>query len=159
MQTSPRIPPAGPVMATLAVPSCKTVHPAAWPNPNCGSTQFSPLGVGVTTRVMGQSVWSPGPACGPLLSVAVNVMTYVPTSAAVGVQAKVLLTGLPLVGKAGVRIALAGSPATFKLTVCPGSASDACTVKLWLLPRVIGVVEPHASPDWGGGSKRGGLQF
>jgi len=49
--------------------------------------------------------------------VAVNVITYVPASAAVGVQEKVLLTGLPLVGKAGVMVAPAGRPATFKVTV------------------------------------------
>src|SRR6266568_9554627 len=106
MQISPRIPPAGPVMETFAAPSSKTMHPSASPNPNCGLTHFPTLVAEVTTRVMEQSVCSP--ACSPLLSVAVNVFTYVPTSAAVGVQEKVLLTGLPglpLVGKRGVMVA------------------------------------------------------
>src|SRR5437867_7265870 len=101
---------------------------------------------------MGQSVRSP--ACAPLLSVAVNVITYVPASAAVGVQEKVLLTGLPglpLVGKGGVMVAPAGRPATFKVTVCPGSGSDARTGKLRVVPTLtgVGVVDPHTGADEG----------
>jgi len=82
--------------------------------------------------------------CNPLLSVAVNVITYVPISAAVGVQEKVLLTGLPLVGKEGVMVAPAGRPAAFKVTVWPRSGSDACTVKFNVFPTFAVVVDPHA---------------
>src|SRR5947207_8596696 len=98
---------------------------------------------------MGQSVWSP--ACAPLLSVAVNVITYVPASATLGVQEKRLLTGLPLVGNCGVMVAPAGNPATFKVTLCPGSASDACTGKLSVVPTftAVGVGAPHAGADKG----------
>src|SRR5207247_5144299 len=149
MQISPRIPPAGPVMETFAAPSSKTMHPSASPNPNCGLTHFPTLVAEVTTRVMEQSVWSP--ACSPLLSVAVKVITYVPASAAVGVQEKVLLTGLPLVGKRGVMVAPAGNPATFKVTLCPGSGSDAWTVKLRVVPTFtgVGVGAPHTGADEG----------
>ena len=103
----------------------------------------------ITRMVMEQSVWSP--ACSPLLSVAVKVITYVPASAAVGVQAKVLLTGLRLGGNCGVMVAPAGSPAAFKVTLCPGSGSDACTMKLRVVPTLagVGVGAPHTGADEG----------
>src|SRR5678815_4646469 len=46
IQTSPRIPPAGPVIETFAAPSSNTVHPAAAPNPKAGSTQVTQGGGG-----------------------------------------------------------------------------------------------------------------
>ena len=144
------------------LPMMNVAYPLACPRlqlPTAGTAQLPPpLGSTVTARVMGHSVCRPACPPLPLLSVAVNMTTRVPISAAVGLQEKVLLIGLPLVGKFGVMVAPAGSPAAFEVTICPASGSDARMVKLRLVPTGIGVVEPHVSVG-GSLSKTGGLQF
>src|SRR5437867_6176004 len=94
-------------------------------------------GFDCTTIVRGHSADS------PVLSVAVNVTTNVPTCADVGVHEKVLLTGLPLVGNGGDIVAPSGRPTTFRVTISPGSPSDAWTINFKMLPATTVSILPH----------------
>ena len=78
-------------------------------------------------------------------------MTNVPTSLPPGVHVKRLLTGLPPVGRAGLMVAPAGRPATFKVTVSPVSGSFAVTVNDAWLPAATVCVEPQVGEVNAGG--------
>src|SRR5438128_839656 len=89
----------------------------------------------------------------PAASVAMNVTSCEPTSASVGVQENMLLTGLPLVGNEGVSTAPSGTPDASSVTVSPASVSEARTVKVNGFPTLTITLELQA-----GMSKTGAVQ-
>ena len=80
----------------------------------------------------------------PHISEALKANGFGPTSPAPGVQLKTELTGFPMVGNAGVMIAVPGKPAELMVTMSPASASEALTVNDTGIPMVAGNVVPHA---------------
>src|SRR5262249_37584340 len=97
--------------------------PTLLPSSHCspGSTVPSPQRLR-TRSATAQS------ACCCALSVTLNVTTESPACASVGVQAKVLETGLgPVAGSAGVMTAPTGSPAAFNVRTSPASGSEPLT--------------------------------